>query len=86
MRKLGELIHTHSNDLSTLLTSEQGKPFAEAKGEVAFSGMFFDWFAEEAKRIYGDVIPGPSGTRYSPPSATAASDLPPMLCVAECLR
>ena len=45
-------------DLATILTTEQGKPFAEAKGEVRYGASFVEWFAEEAKRVYGDVIPG----------------------------
>ena len=41
-----------------LMTAEQGKPLAEAKGEIAYAASFIEWFAEEAKRMYGDVIPG----------------------------
>jgi succinate-semialdehyde dehydrogenase/glutarate-semialdehyde dehydrogenase len=48
----------HVDDLGMLMTAEQGKPLAEAKGEVAYAAAFIEWFAEEAKRIYGDVIPG----------------------------
>ncbi len=57
IRHWGELLLEHQHDLATLLTSEQGKPFAEAMGEVAYAASFFEWFAEEGKRIYGDVIP-----------------------------
>ncbi len=45
-------------DLATLMTAEQGKPFAESKGEIAYAASFIEWFAEEGKRLYGDVIPG----------------------------
>ncbi|MBL4828403.1 MAG: NAD-dependent succinate-semialdehyde dehydrogenase [Aliivibrio sp.] len=57
IRRWGELLIEHQHDLATILTSEQGKPFAEAMGEVAYAASFFEWFAEEGKRIYGDVIP-----------------------------
>jgi succinate-semialdehyde dehydrogenase/glutarate-semialdehyde dehydrogenase len=48
----------HQDDLARLMTAEQGKPLAEARGEIAYSAGFFEWFGEEAKRAYGDVIPG----------------------------
>src|SRR3546814_713831 len=48
----------HQEDLAALMVLEQGKPLAEAKGEVAYGASFVEWFAEEAKRIYDDVIPG----------------------------
>ncbi|PPC73979.1 succinate-semialdehyde dehydrogenase (NADP(+)) [Pokkaliibacter plantistimulans] len=57
VRRWGELMLANQDDLALLLTSEQGKPLAEAKGEVAYAASFLEWFAEEAKRIYGDVIP-----------------------------
>ncbi|SNC74669.1 succinate-semialdehyde dehydrogenase / glutarate-semialdehyde dehydrogenase [Marinobacter sp. es.048] len=57
LRNWFNLIVTHQDDLASIMTSEQGKPFAEAKGEVAYGASFVEWFAEEAKRIYGDVIP-----------------------------
>ena len=47
------------DDLGKLMTAEQGKPLAEAKGEVAYAAGFMEWFAEEAKRVYGDTIPSP---------------------------
>ncbi|MFQ6372223.1 NADP-dependent succinate-semialdehyde dehydrogenase [Shewanella sp. YIC-542] len=53
-----ELIIQHRDDLALLMTSEQGKPLAEARGEVTYAASFVQWFAEEAKRIYGDTIPG----------------------------
>ncbi len=52
------LIMANQDDLAILLTAEQGKPLAEAKGEIAYGASFIEWFAEEAKRVYGDVIPG----------------------------
>jgi len=57
MRKWFNLIMENVDDLATLMTAEQGKPLAEAKGEVAYAASFIEWFAEEGKRIYGDVIP-----------------------------
>jgi succinate-semialdehyde dehydrogenase / glutarate-semialdehyde dehydrogenase len=50
-------------DLGRLITLEQGKPIAEARGEIAYGSSFIEWFAEEARRVYGDVIPGPAGRR-----------------------
>jgi succinate-semialdehyde dehydrogenase / glutarate-semialdehyde dehydrogenase len=57
LRKWYELIVAHQEDLATLMTSEQGKPLAEARGEVLYGASFIEWFSEEAKRIYGDTIP-----------------------------
>ena len=57
LRKWFELILESQDDLAVLMTSEQGKPLAEARGEVAYGAAFIEWFAEEGKRIYGDVIP-----------------------------
>ena len=51
------LMMDHQEDLAVILTSEQGKPLAEAKGEIAYAASFVQWFAEEAKRVYGDTIP-----------------------------
>ena len=48
----------HADDLGIILTSEMGKPLAEGKGEIAYAASFFEWFGEEAKRIYGETIPG----------------------------
>jgi len=59
LHKLADLIEANSEALGTLLTIEQGKSLAEAKGEVVFSAAYVRWFAEEAQRIYGDVIPSP---------------------------
>jgi succinate-semialdehyde dehydrogenase/glutarate-semialdehyde dehydrogenase len=57
LRKWFELIMGCQEDLAQLMTAEQGKPLAEARGEVAYGASFIEWFAEEGKRIYGDVIP-----------------------------
>ena len=51
------LIHVHTDELAETLTTEQGKPLAEAKGEIAYANSFITWFAEEGKRIYGETIP-----------------------------
>lgn len=57
------LMMQHKDDLGRILTLEQGKPLAEAKGEVAYGASFIEWFAEEGKRVYGDTIPAPSGDK-----------------------
>ncbi|WP_068635610.1 NADP-dependent succinate-semialdehyde dehydrogenase [Thauera butanivorans] len=57
LRKWFELMLAHQEDLALLMSSEQGKPLPEARGEVAYGASFLEWFAEEGKRIYGDVIP-----------------------------
>jgi len=57
LRRWFELILEHQEDLAVLMTSEQGKPLAEARGEVLYAASFVEWFAEEGKRIYGDTIP-----------------------------
>jgi succinate-semialdehyde dehydrogenase/glutarate-semialdehyde dehydrogenase len=57
LRKLYELMMTHQDALAALMTREQGKPLAEAKGEIAYAAGFIEWFAEEGKRAYGEVIP-----------------------------
>jgi succinate-semialdehyde dehydrogenase/glutarate-semialdehyde dehydrogenase len=58
LRKLYDLMVDHVTDLAMILTAEMGKPLAEAKGEILYGASYVEWFAEEAKRIYGDVIPG----------------------------
>lgn len=57
LRRWYDLILAHQDDLATLMTAEQGKPLAEAKGEIVYAASFIEWFAEEGKRLYGDVIP-----------------------------
>ena len=57
VRKWGELMMANQEDLAVIMTSEQGKPLPEAKGEIAYAAAFLEWFAEEGKRVYGDIIP-----------------------------
>jgi succinate-semialdehyde dehydrogenase / glutarate-semialdehyde dehydrogenase len=57
LRKWFDLIMAHQDDLALILTAEQGKPLAESMGEIAYGASFVEWFAEEAKRVYGDIIP-----------------------------
>ena len=63
MRRWFELCMAAQEDLATILTCEQGKPLAEARGEIAYGSGFIEWFSEEAKRVYGDVIPAPTTDR-----------------------
>ncbi|QBY04553.1 NAD-dependent succinate-semialdehyde dehydrogenase [Thalassotalea sp. HSM 43] len=63
MRKWYDLMMQNQHDLGVILTAEQGKPLAEAKGEIAYGAAFIDWFSEEAKRVYGDTIPAPAGDK-----------------------
>ncbi len=58
MMRFYSLMMENQEDLAVLMTAEQGKPLAESRGEIAYSASFIQWFAEEAKRVYGDVIPG----------------------------
>jgi succinate-semialdehyde dehydrogenase/glutarate-semialdehyde dehydrogenase len=57
LRRLHDLMMQHQQDLALIMTAEQGKPLAESRGEIAYAASFIEWFAEEAKRIYGDIIP-----------------------------
>ncbi len=59
LRRWFELMLAHQDDLALIMTVEQGKPLAEAKGEIAYAASFIEWFAEEGKRVYGDTIPAP---------------------------
>ncbi|WP_418025881.1 NAD-dependent succinate-semialdehyde dehydrogenase (plasmid) [Paracoccus sp. TD-10] len=63
LRRWFDLVTAATDDLALILTSEQGKPLAEAKGEIAYAASYIEWFAEEAKRVYGDTIPGPAPDR-----------------------
>lgn len=63
LKKWFQLIIQHTDDLALLLTSEQGKPLTEAKGEVQYGASFIEWFAEECRRTYGQVIPAPVADR-----------------------
>ena len=57
LMKWFHLLHQHADDLARIMTAEQGKPLAEARGEVIYGASFIEWFAEEARRIYGETIP-----------------------------
>ncbi|MEQ9260331.1 MAG: NAD-dependent succinate-semialdehyde dehydrogenase [Roseovarius sp.] len=58
LRRWFDMIVENADDLATILTAEMGKPWAEARGEVLYGAAFIEWFSEEAKRVYGDIIPG----------------------------
>src|SRR6202020_2979602 len=58
LRRWFDLMLANQDDLAVLMTAEQGKPLAESKGEIAYAASFIEWFAEEGKRLSGDVIPG----------------------------
>ena len=57
LRRFADLMLANTSDLAIIMTAEQGKPLAESRGEIAYAASFLEWFAEEGKRIYGDVIP-----------------------------
>jgi len=63
LRKLFDLMMENQEDLAQILTAEQGKPLAEARGEIAYSASFIEWFSEEGKRLYGDTIPAASSDK-----------------------
>ncbi|HKW84637.1 MAG TPA: NAD-dependent succinate-semialdehyde dehydrogenase [Burkholderiaceae bacterium] len=63
LRKLNDLMLANADDLALIMTSEQGKPLTEAKGEIVYAASFIEWFAEEARRVYGDTIPATSGDK-----------------------
>ena len=63
LRKWYDLMMANQEDLAIIMTAEQGKPMAESRGEIGYGGSFIEWFAEEGKRAYGDVIPQPLGDR-----------------------
>ncbi|MDH3546072.1 MAG: aldehyde dehydrogenase family protein, partial [Gammaproteobacteria bacterium] len=63
LRKWFTLMMEAQDDLAQILTAEQGKPLAESRGEIAYGASYIEWFAEEAKRIYGDTIPQPSNDK-----------------------
>ncbi|MBX6392349.1 MAG: NAD-dependent succinate-semialdehyde dehydrogenase, partial [Burkholderiales bacterium] len=63
LRKWYELMLAHLEDLAVLMTAEQGKPLVEARGEIQYAAAFIEWFAEEAKRVYGETIPATQGNR-----------------------
>jgi succinate-semialdehyde dehydrogenase / glutarate-semialdehyde dehydrogenase len=57
LRKISDLMIQNTEDLALIMTAEQGKPLSESRGEIAYAASFIEWFAEEAKRVYGDTIP-----------------------------
>ncbi len=59
LRKWFTLLMENQEDLAQILTAEQGKPLAESRGEIAYGASFFEWFAEEARAFYGEVVPVP---------------------------
>ncbi|WP_317930408.1 NAD-dependent succinate-semialdehyde dehydrogenase [Halioxenophilus sp. WMMB6] len=63
LRNWYNLMMAHQDDLAVIITAEQGKPLAEAKSEIAYGAAYIEWFAEEAKRVYGDIIPAPAADR-----------------------
>ncbi|MEK8052189.1 NAD-dependent succinate-semialdehyde dehydrogenase [Ideonella sp. DXS22W] len=63
LMKWFHLLHQHADDLARIMTAEQGKPLAEARGEVGYGASFLEWFAEEAKRVYGETIPTTDGNK-----------------------
>ena len=63
LRKLNDLMLANADDLALIMTSEQGKPLTESKGEIVYAASFIEWFAEEARRVYGDTIPATSGDK-----------------------
>ena len=63
LRRWFDLMMANQDDLALLMTAEQGKPLAESQGEIAYAASFIEWFAEEGKRLYGDVIPGHQGDK-----------------------
>jgi succinate-semialdehyde dehydrogenase/glutarate-semialdehyde dehydrogenase len=63
LRRLNDLMLANADDLAQIMTAEQGKPLAEAKGEIGYAASFIEWFADEARRIYGDTIPATQGDR-----------------------
>ncbi|MER1939764.1 MULTISPECIES: NAD-dependent succinate-semialdehyde dehydrogenase [unclassified Castellaniella] len=63
LRAWYQLMLDHAEDLACIMTAEQGKPLAESRGEVAYGAGYFEWYAEEGKRAYGEVIPGPANDR-----------------------
>jgi succinate-semialdehyde dehydrogenase/glutarate-semialdehyde dehydrogenase len=90
LRRLRDLMMEHRDDLALLLTLEQGKPLAESRAEIAYAASFWEWFGEEAKRIYGDTIPSPQRdkrilcggiTPWNFPSAMVTRKAAPALAV-----
>ena len=77
LRRWFDLMLANQEDLAVLMTAEQGKPLAESRGEIAYAASFIEWFAEEGKRVYGDVIPS-----YAPDKRIVVIKEPIGVCVA----
>ena len=77
LRKWFDLIMAHADDLATIMTAEQGKPLAEARGEIVYGANFVEWYAEEAKRIYGETVPS-----FNPNSRATVLRQPIGVCAA----
>jgi len=80
LMKWFHLLMQHADDLARIMTAEQGKPLAEAKGEVGYGASFIEWFAEESRRVYGETVPSARAcpracSTSSPPMANAPSKL-----------
>jgi succinate-semialdehyde dehydrogenase/glutarate-semialdehyde dehydrogenase len=63
LSRIAQLMHRHKNDLALIMTREQGKPLTESAGEIVYAASFIEWFAEEARRVYGDTIAAPQADR-----------------------
>lgn len=63
LRRWAELMLAHQDDLARIMTAEQGKPLAESRGEIAYAASYLEWFAEEGRRAYGDIVPPNAGDR-----------------------
>ena len=63
LRRWRDLLMEHQEDLARLMTAEQGKPLGESRGEIAYGASYFEWFAEEAKRMYGELVPPPANDK-----------------------
>ena len=63
LKRLHRLMMDNQDDLARIMTAEQGKPLAESRGEITYGASYIEWFAEEAKRVYGDTIPQPSNDK-----------------------
>jgi succinate-semialdehyde dehydrogenase/glutarate-semialdehyde dehydrogenase len=63
LSRIAQLMHQHKSDLALIMTREQGKPLTESAGEIVYAASFIEWFAEEARRVYGDTIPAPQTDR-----------------------
>lgn len=63
LQKWFALMETNKQDIAEIMTAESGKPIAESLGEIAYGNSFVEWFAEEARRIYGEIVPSPQASK-----------------------